>query len=146
MKIVVICKHTYFNSIKVRLELFCVKRLCQVTPFQFHKGTIRTLNFLAMLMLLKLNFNSIKVRLEPVQLFQLSHVCPCYFNSIKVRLERTCGALGAPSYVYFNSIKVRLEQNRRQEGANMQVFQFHKGTIRTFKKLITIKKQTISIP
>ena len=54
----------YFNSIKVRLEL-CIS--CQhssaLAKFQFHKGTIRTLQVLYAVLQAH-DFNSIKVRLE----------------------------------------------------------------------------------
>ena len=33
--------------------------------------------------------------------------------------------------MYFNSIKVRLEQMKRAEALRAEIFQFHKGTIRT---------------
>ena len=57
-------KHTYFNSIKVRLELHVEDSILPLLQ----------------------NFNSIKVRLEPF----FSNSSPrffTYFNSIKVRLE-----------------------------------------------------------
>ena len=54
-----------FNSIKVRLEHDSV--FCKVFQplFQFHKGAIRTQVLLKVLVIL-FDFNSIKVRLEPV--------------------------------------------------------------------------------
>ena len=76
----------YFNSIKVRLELGTHQRCTPFRLFQFHKGAIRTCHQVARelskeqfqfhkgairtqlpihLTLLVLNFNSIKVRLEP---------------------------------------------------------------------------------
>ena len=57
--------YSNFNSIKVRLELNITDpTLYSDASFQFHKGTIRTpLLFLALV--LCLDFNSIKVRLEP---------------------------------------------------------------------------------
>ena len=78
----------HFNSIKVRLEL--IKLIAQIllellfqfhkgtirttqkkleralNLFQFHKGTIRTVSALAMEVFVS-HFNSIKVRLEPVE-------------------------------------------------------------------------------
>ena len=58
--------YSNFNSIKVRLELNITDpTLYSDASFQFHKGTIRTpLLFLALV--LCLDFNSIKVRLEHV--------------------------------------------------------------------------------
>ena len=54
----------HFNSIKVRLEHSDGTKDTDKFIFQFHKGTIRTLsdhfNKLSLV-----NFNSIKVRLEP---------------------------------------------------------------------------------
>ena len=54
----------YFNSIKVRLERSSQDWTYPHFPlFQFHKGTIRTINFSVSNNKLA-NFNSIKVRLE----------------------------------------------------------------------------------
>ena len=56
----------YFNSIKVQLEQSYVTESKLVgIQFQFHKGTIRTCQLVVSLLHL-LNFNSIKVQLEPV--------------------------------------------------------------------------------
>ena len=76
--------------------------------FQFHKGTIRTILGIRNLTFF-LNFNSIKVRLEPDDNFIVQSV----FN------------------VNFNSIKVRLEHESLLSKIPYSVFQFHKGTIRT---------------
>ena len=85
------------------LPIFCE----EVMPFQFHKGAIRTENVLARVRELP-NFNSIKVRLEPIDHY-LEALKDANFNSIKVRLERTgCDAEG-----------------------HLYRFQFHKGAIRT---------------
>ena len=54
---------TYFNSIKVRLELGVIAVLMYVVLFQFHKGAIRTFIVFGSLSG-DFNFNSIKVRLE----------------------------------------------------------------------------------
>ena len=49
--------------------------------------------------------------------------------------------------VYFNSIKVRLEHNDLKDSVfDLSVFQFHKGTIRTFRNLEKIVHYIISIP
>ena len=53
----------YFNSIKVRLEHQRETLKAKITTFQFHKGAIRTV-LLVVRLLLHLDFNSIKVRLE----------------------------------------------------------------------------------
>ncbi len=77
------------------------------TPFQFHKGTIRTLE----------------------GLWGITYVG--YFNSIKVRLERLKKDMKAIRHQHFNSIKVRLEHSHRYLILRFAGFQFHKGTIRT---------------
>ena len=56
-----------------------------------------------------------------------------HFNSIKVRLELVMVKLIIRLLLYFNSIKVRLEPSvRKLNLRENQVFQFHKGAIRTF--------------
>ena len=76
--------------------------------FQFHKGTIRT--------------KGSKYRRFFFQ----------NFNSIKVRLELSNGEWDQTVLDNFNSIKVRLEREFAAETAQIVLFQFHKGTIRTF--------------
>ena len=56
-------KQLHFNSIKVRLELKSLITLTERVPFQFHKGTIRTIATRSETPTLQY-FNSIKVRLE----------------------------------------------------------------------------------
>ena len=75
----------HFNSIKVRLELAYHQDIDHEALFQFHKGTIRTkrLEFHPFRLI---NFNSIKVRLEPSEVSAWSQY-DRDFNSIKVRLE-----------------------------------------------------------
>ena len=99
----------YFNSIKVRLELppFALDEVLLL--FQFHKGTIRTR----------------PCRDIPMQ--------DSHFNSIKVRLEHFLLVWSNRLAKNFNSIKVRLEPVNLQETAGTKhLFQFHKGTIRTY--------------
>ena len=56
-----------------------------------------------------------------------------HFNSIKVRLELLRKVLMV-QLIHFNSIKVRLERLRPcMSRAEISVFQFHKGAIRTSK-------------
>ena len=55
------------------------------------------------------------------------------FNSIKVRLEPLVLFLQIPSYLDFNSIKVRLELTAELTAFEFIEFQFHKGTIRTMR-------------
>ena len=102
------CILPYFNSIKVQLELIILAVLCQSVEFQFHKGTIRT-DFRLQAKYLLHHFNSIKVQLEHWHLL-LFFDSDDYFNSIKVQLELD----------YFNGVL-----------PTPQLFQFHKGTIRT---------------
>ena len=75
--------------------------------FQFHKGTIRTF----------------------VSSSLIEYVT--YFNSIKVRLELRLHQEKGLEWVHFNSIKVRLELSSSTPVRADEVFQFHKGTIRT---------------
>ena len=56
-----LCHH--FNSIKVQLKQTVAGRSVERKQFQFHKGTIKTPELVALLMLL-LHFNSIKVQLK----------------------------------------------------------------------------------
>ena len=61
----------YFNSIKVRLEQGILRDATLIVAlFQFHKGTIRTFSALDACCYY-LDFNSIKVRLEPACLPRL---------------------------------------------------------------------------
>ena len=55
------------------------------------------------------------------------------FNSIKVRLELRGDHLAQRARYYFNSIKVRLERYKSRQASHLPQFQFHKGTIRTFR-------------
>ena len=82
----VICQDTHFNSIKVRLELHADMLLnISLFLFQFHKGAIRTKRTFVR-QYFSTNFNSIKVRLEPMYL-KVEMKDDLNFNSIKVRLE-----------------------------------------------------------
>ena len=82
--------------------------------FQFHKGTIRT-------------------KAEAYHGEGSGD-----FNSIKVRLELVLRLLSILQKLYFNSIKVRLEHKLKDTVFDLSVFQFHKGTIRTFLKLLNM--------
>ena len=82
---------------------------------------------------LKLNFNSIKVRLERPFL-ALAPLPLMNFNSIKVRLERMLLNLHIIISLHFNSIKVRLEHYGAAPQGNGSAFQFHKGAIRTHRQ------------
>ena len=63
------------------------------------------------------------------------------FNSIKVRLEHWSVRAAIPAPPNFNSIKVRLELRLTPElPATFWQFQFHKGTIRTIGRHLTLFK------
>ncbi len=102
----------YFNSIKVQLEL-----------------TTSGENNLVII-----NFNSIKVQLE-LEKSSFTALALAYFNSIKVQLELSKPIRSHIEAVYFNSIKVQLEQPLQPEQNLNHIFQFHKGTIRTFASM-----------
>ena len=76
--------------------------------FQFHKGTIRTKKEELTNLQKGLNFNSIKVQLEPSKTTD---------REVKTN---------------FNSIKVQLEHDMQRYYTDYMLFQFHKGTIRTW--------------
>ena len=91
--------------------------------FQFHKGTIRTW-LLLRIMLLILNFNSIKVRLELVIVHLMVKVSLFQFHKGTIRTSKPAS-----------------------EPALRTKFQFHKGTIRTGSlRSYTIALRGISIP
>ena len=64
-KMSIFCALIYFNSIKVRLELWYLRSRAGYYRFQFHKGAIRTCMEGRVFDELR-DFNSIKVRLEPL--------------------------------------------------------------------------------
>ena len=97
----------YFNSIKVQLELGGVCSSVGVSPFQFHKGTIRTDQAKEDGRPHE-NFNSIKVQLE-LRVLSLHTTTKCHFNSIKVQLEQKMLIITNSNSINFNSIKVQLE-------------------------------------
>ena len=96
--------------------------------FQFHKGTIRTIAPQKNVQR-RLNFNSIKVRLELAD-----RICdliddPFQFHKGTIRTLPSLRCIS--TILYFNSIKVRLEPTEDRIADRKIVFQFHKGTIRT---------------
>ena len=96
----------------------------KILIFQFHKGAIRTFPPFAQIGS-HVNFNSIKVRLELLRVLLVPFL-RCYFNSIKVRLE-------------LYRITPQLDY--------ADVFQFHKGAIRTPRGIALDNLSTvISIP
>ena len=97
-----------FNSIKVRLEQGNREAHIRGRGFQFHKGTIRTKG------------------VRPFPNIDRN------FNSIKVRLELSDVLNSSDCHLHFNSIKVRLELHVSKYANILLLFQFHKGTIRTY--------------
>ena len=95
-----------FNSIKVRLELRYLRVTGINERFQFHKGAIRTFVF-ASVVPMPTNFNSIKVRLERNGLFAQNHVYLFQFH--KGAIRTTAKSCSGSKGKNFNSIKVRLE-------------------------------------
>ena len=97
-----------FNSIKVRLELAAgLRRFGRGFLFQFHKGAIRTSSSSSSSSKCS-NFNSIKVRLEPPR-------NPCAFSLIPFQFHK-------------GAIRTAGSGGWMVSGA---IFQFHKGAIRT---------------
>ena len=68
------------------------------------------------------------------------------FNSIKVRLELSVPSAKRKRQTNFNSIKVRLELPYSVLDAVPLLFQFHKGAIRTFVSFTLFNEDYISIP
>ena len=68
------------------------------------------------------------------------------FNSIKVRLKRMTIMLLRLQVMHFNSIKVRLKPNGDTHQFKVMKFQFHKGTIKTFRCWLLVRFCYISIP
>ena len=75
------------------------------------------------------NFNSIKVRLEP--LFSLGRDTLTEFQFHKGTIRTSSFLVSSRNLTHFNSIKVRLEHQFPQKMSTDCLFQFHKGTIRT---------------
>ena len=97
--------------------------------FQFHKGTIRTRLTRCTPWGLP-NFNSIKVRLEPLDSATQSDLnVEFQFHKGTIRTNKLSTKLNKD--FNFNSIKVRLELSSLESKASRFKFQFHKGTIRT---------------
>ena len=91
--------------------------------FQFHKGAIKTL-----------------VDSAPDS-------TGAGFNSIKVRLKLTILALSLSAWASFNSIKVRLKpRDARAAALGTDVFQFHKGAIKTVSFEVSAIRCFVSIP
>ena len=155
-----------FNSIKVQLEQHQTKSSASTWTFQFHKGTIRTLNSRLVTLwraLFQFHKGTIRTRvtwyvyyevdkfqfhkgtirtLEPRRYQQvLSH-----FNSIKVRLElATLRNENRPSLFQFHKGTIRTRVSGKDR-TRCKIFQFHKGTIRTRMARSRYQAYHISIP
>ena len=77
---------------------------------------------------------------------ELSFLCLMNFNSIKVRLKQKKVSVVFKHKFYFNSIKVRLKHDHREHPAEVTLFQFHKGTIKTDQTTSLCSSPPISIP
>ena len=98
--------------------------------FQFHKGTIRTVN-VADSDAQNLNFNSIKVRLEHDDK-AASKLLASLFQFHKGTIRTTTRALTPSLPTSFQFHKGTIRTRYAALGTFMlQQFQFHKGTIRT---------------
>ena len=113
----------YFNSIKVRLKLY---------KGEFNRQGMK-------------DFNSIKVRLKQ-GMTQQDLAALDDFNSIKVRLKPVEEFEAKTDLSYFNSIKVRLKHPTGCKPCRDNLFQFHKGTIKTASQGAARRRCRISIP
>ena len=105
----------HFNSIKVRLEQRRRREKPLASPFQFHKGAIRTVDHLS----------------------NLHHYH--YFNSIKVRLEHDKDGKFTGDYMRFQFHKGAIRTKGETDvQTRYRRFQFHKGAIRTLVKLLVL--------
>ena len=125
-----LCCGGNFNSIKVRLERASASILIVIAKFQFHKGTIRTTASVDG----STGRDLFQFHKGTIRTFFWYLYCRwgLYFNSIKVRLEQHSVRQTHGKILYFNSIKVRLEHCLPKSYKSNNLFQFHKGTIRTF--------------
>ena len=97
--------------------------------FQFHKGTIKTCEDPRKTLRVQ-NFNSIKVQLRR-SVYRSIGSQMVYFNSIKVQLRPLLERQRLYTDADFNSIKVQLRLDSNASTENAELFQFHKGTIKT---------------
>ena len=100
-----------FNSTMVRLKEGRILWWCCWKQFQFHYGTIKR---------------------PRISLHQSSHL---YFNSTMVRLKGSSWPQYGHLSSYFNSTMVRLKESNNTKIQACQEFQFHYGTIKSFKTL-----------
>ena len=96
--------------------------------FQFHKGTIKTnTSFVPTPCNLLFQFHKGTIKTTYRQFLNYPKE---YFNSIKVRLKLSFANI-EHNVRNFNSIKVRLKHLSHRHMFTAQIFQFHKGTIKT---------------
>ena len=100
----------YFNSIKVQLELLFGQHIAHECLFQFHKGTIRTMEPRVLPKPFD-NFNSIKVQLEQTKGIHRGRYTRFQFHKGTIRTP--CSLRSHQTKRYFNSIKVQLELGDR---------------------------------
>ena len=100
------------------------------SKFQFHKGTIRTLNLASFQRhVYQFQFHKGTIRTSNREHSLIQHI---YFNSIKVQLEPVCAHRWAvPGAFQFHKGTIRT-YGIYVEGKLEKIFQFHKGTIRTW--------------
>ena len=120
----------YFNSIKVQLEHSRFTRSWVARLFQFHKGTIRTVNT-NFNWTLKILFQFHKGTIRTCKVLRpLRWIIPTFqFHKGTIRTRWKPASLA--HLRHFNSIKVQLEHDAVDMINSQQLFQFHKGTIRT---------------
>ena len=112
----------YFNSIKVRLKPEVVDYVFDMSQFQFHKGTIKTLHHYKVLTK-KRDFNSIKVRLKRLCCRLCGRLSSFQFHKGTIKTTGECAPIVPPWR-----------------------FQFHKGTIKTAWPTMQLNPERISIP
>ena len=119
----------HFNSIKVRLKPASQSPCPGSRQFQFHKGTIKTYdNEHIPYLVCRFQFHKGTIKTLMLVLIRLVIL---NFNSIKVRLKLLSHIRLLTHLFNFNSIKVRLKLAEVRKHEGWQLFQFHKGTIKT---------------
>ena len=121
-----------FNSTMVRLKAACdVLDVAREVGFQFHYGTIKRLRCLLQNTNL-LYFNSTMVRLK-VRCLRRKSTRLRNFNSTMVRLKACKPRKNKQSCRYFNSTMVRLKVLIHCFSFFVILFQFHYGTIKSYR-------------
>ena len=112
--------------------------------FQFHKGTIRTREFLPSWAVC-FHFNSIKVRLEPGVPSVVGGVPPFQFHKGTIRTAGVPSVVGGVPPFQFHKGTIRTIFGLLSF-VSAFAFQFHKGTIRTLASPQLVWGLPISIP